>query len=102
MKEIVKLGQLLGSAEQRDAVHVAVMPCWSFGELLQPGQHVRLVSGEAGKWFASSALPHVGIVDPFLPHSVGIGQRFYVLLYPNTIESLRHEWRHKLIDGDAK
>ena len=98
MKEIVRLGQLLGSREQRDAIHVAVLPCETLGETLEPGQHVSIHHGCR----ASSSLPHIGIVDPFLTHSVGPKHRFYVMLYPNTITSLRHEWTHPAIDGEQR
>ena len=100
MKEIVRLGQLLGSAEQRDAVHVAVIPCVA-GIELQPGDHVGVFMGKNG-YIADPFVEAVGIVDPFLTHPVGPQHRFYVMLYPNTITSLRHEWTHPAIDGDAK
>lgn len=102
MREVVKLGQLLGSSEQRDAVHVAVLPCYT-DEMLEPGQDVGITietdDSSHREIRASCVTPHVGIVDPFLTHPVGPKHRFYVMLYPNTIESLRHEWRHPLIDG---
>ena len=101
MKEVVKLGQLLGSAEQRDAVHVALLPCRS-QFTLSPGAVVELYgSGPEldGDWFVGPAIKNkLGIVDPFLTHPVGPKHRFYVMLYPNTITSLRHEWTHPLID----
>lgn len=106
MKETVKLGQLLGSAEQRDAVHVAVLPCrCDDGMRLMPGQHVgilRIDSSTKDPVVGPVSDKHIGIVDPFLFQYVWDKMRFYVLLYPNTIESLRHEWRHKIIDGEAK
>lgn len=101
MKEIIKLGELLGSTEQRDAIHVAVIPCVTT-QILDPGQHVGIKVIGPNCYMADRDMPHVGIVDPFLAHPIGIKHRFYVLLYPNTIESLRHVWRHPIIDGDAK
>ena len=99
MKEVIKLGQLLGSKEQRDAVHVAVIPCEAIYEL-DPGEHVGLVRASKGDgWIADRGAKHIGVIDPFLTHSVGPKQRFYVILYPNTITSLRHQWTHPAIDG---
>lgn len=73
---------------QRDAVHIAVMPCIA-GESLEPGEHVGVSDGAA-----VSDAKHVGIVDPFLGEGVTRGQRFWLFMYPNTITSLRHEWTH--------
>ena len=102
MKEQVKLGKLLGSAEQRDAVHVAVIPVIA-AEVLMPGQQVDVFKHVSGEWMARSSYKTIGIVDPYLKHNVEPDKhRFYVLLYPNTVTSLRHEWQHPLIDGDGK
>lgn len=72
----VKLGELVGDGAGRDAVHVAIVPMRAL-RLLQPGE--RLTNG---------------IVDPFLTAPVEPGQRFYLLLFPGTVTSLRHVWEH--------
>ena len=86
------LGSIIGPAEKRDAIHLAVFPV-SAGELLQPGQHVQLdPDGE----LAYRALPNrgVGIVDPFLSGPVKADERFWLVVYPRQISSLRHVWEH--------
>lgn len=86
-----KLGILAPDGAQRDAIHIAVAPVTS-DERLYPGQSVSLVEGRTDK--VRNAAPFVGIVDPFLTAPVQPGDRFWLLLYPQTITSLRHEWTH--------
>ena len=88
MEPIKTIGKLLTEDEQRDAIHFAIAPVIA-AERLSPGQHVAVVAGEA-----VSNGDHLGIVDPFLSGPVFKGDRFWLLLYPNTITSLRHEWVH--------
>ncbi len=89
------LGFLLPNTwRSRDAVHVAIVPVEA-GEFLSAGQHVGIVGG-----LASSAAKHIGVVDPFLPdrpsagRAVCKGEFFWLMLYPGTVASLRHEWSH--------
>jgi hypothetical protein len=85
----VNLGELITGAECRDAIHIAVAPVVA-GEDLQPGQHVMLnADGRA----VSGSQP-IGVVDPYLHWPVEKDQRFWLLLNPRTITSLRHEWSH--------
>lgn len=75
----------------RDAVHLACFPAKTFDSLTGPGAHVGLL--EDGRISVFAAKP-IGIVDPFLPGLVVAGQEVLVLVYPRTIESLRHVWSH--------
>ncbi len=87
---LATLGTIIDETCGRDAIHLAVENVKA-GELLYPGQHVSLANGTA---FASVGGKRVGIVDPFLPGPVGTGQRFWLVVYPRQITSLRHVWEH--------
>jgi hypothetical protein len=91
------LGTLIKDKEVgRDAIHLACLPA-TCTETLSPGSHVGLRGGVASR----DLLPHVGIVDPFLMDRVWPGDRFLVVVYPRTIESLRHVWTHPDIPDDG-
>lgn len=70
------LGSAPAEGASRDAIHVAVIAVLADRKLM-PGQRME----------------H-GIVDPFLTTPVNAGERFWLVLFPNTITSLRHEWLH--------
>lgn len=82
------LGTIIDGAQKRDAIHLAVEPIVAVTSL-KPGQHVGLIPGGAGP----SENP-VGIVDPFLVDIVRPGERFWLVVYPRVINSLRHVWTH--------
>lgn len=88
----IKLGQLIEGLGERDAVHVALAPVIA-AQRLAPGQHVGLIQAHNTELVGVCSEP-IGIVDPFLDHSVERGQRFYVMLYPNTVTGMRHQWEH--------
>lgn len=75
------LGMIIGEAQARDAIHLAVEPVTA-AQQLYPGQHVGFVYGGVGP----CDLP-IGIVDPFLPGVVHQGQRFWLVVYPRQITS---------------
>lgn len=82
------LGFTITENEKRDAIHLAVEPVIAV-EKLHPGQHVGFVEGGVGV----SKTP-VGIVDPFIVGAIYPGQRFWLIVYPRQITSLRHVWTH--------
>jgi len=86
-----ELGKLITTDEERDAVHIAIVPVVA-SELLPPGQHVGLI-GPSRMTVGVSTNP-IGIVDPFLRKDVRKGEKFWLFLYPNTITSLKHNWTH--------
>lgn len=95
---LATLGTIIGPEEGRDAIHLAVFNAIA-GCFLTPGTHVVL---DEKKTTALPAKPGngVGIVDPFLLAPVEEGQRFWLIVYPRQITSLRHVWEHpKFPDG---
>jgi hypothetical protein len=84
------LGTIIGDGAGRDAIHLAVEPVVA-SERLLAGQDVYLLpDGRAAKGKDNA----VGIVDPFLRQSVKEGGKFWLVVYPRQITSLRHVWSH--------
>lgn len=96
------IGKMIEGRSERDAIHVAIIPVQA-AETLQPGQHIGFAEG-GWQVTATPKEPHklIGIVDPFLPSGAAVGQRFYMLLYPQTITGLRHNWSHPAISQDGQ
>jgi hypothetical protein len=91
MQSTPNLGELItDESAERDAIHIAVAPVIA-GDYLNPGQQVTL---DWNGYAVATSSDAIGVVDPYLPGSVKRGQRFWLMLYPNTITSLRHEWKH--------
>ena len=84
------LGEIHIRAEKRDAIHLAVEPVEA-GERLLPGQHITVVNGIATGTAIGQGM---GIVDPFLARPVKTGERFWFVMYPRMVRSLRHVWTH--------
>lgn len=82
------LGSIINETEKRDAIHLAVCPVVAQEKLL-PGDHVSADGLRRNKGVKS-----VGIVDPFLEIYVNPGERFWLVIYPREISSLRHVWSH--------
>ena len=91
------LGTIHAVVQHRDAIHLAVEPVIA-GEKLRPGMHIGLQNGVAFK--ADSHIKALGIVDPFLTKTVMMDEKFYLILFPRMITSLRHVWEHP--DFDTK
>jgi hypothetical protein len=73
----------------RDAIHLAVEPVIA-GQMLAPGAHVGIVNGRA----IIDAPKKLGIVDPFITGFIPDGSKFWLVVYPRQITSLRHVWSH--------
>lgn len=92
------LGKLVTEDYERDAVHVAVIPVEA-GEQMRAGTPVGVSDGKA-----VLDPPHVGVVDPFIGADVKIqkGDRFWLMMNPGTVLSLRHEWTHPAIPSKSR
>ena len=84
------LGMIITENEKRDAIHLAVEPVIA-GHDLQAGDHIKIVEGMAIKTMPTQG---IGIVDPFIDGYVQKGERFWLVVYPRKITSLRHVWTH--------
>jgi hypothetical protein len=84
------LGSIIDESQKRDAIHLAVEPVIA-GHDLKSGDHIKLVDGKAVKAMPTQGL---GIVDPFIDGNVTKGERFWLVVYPRKITSLRHVWTH--------
>lgn len=87
---LTTLGTIIGPGEKRDAIHLAVEPVVA-GESLAPGDHIDVKDGVATSTDVGAGL---GIVDPFLTKRVKKGERFWFVMYPRMVHSLRHVWTH--------
>lgn len=94
--DTLKIGQLITSEQNRDAIHMAIAPVIA-AEKLAPGDHVGLLPD--GR--ASEAVAHIGIIDPFLKKAVRAGDKCWLFLYPGSITSLRHEWAHPAFTAES-
>lgn len=76
----------------RDAIHLAVEPVVA-GSRLKAGERIKVEDGKAVPAEDDEA---IGIVDPFVDGVIRPGQRFWLVVLPRTITSLRHVWSHPL------
>lgn len=84
------LGTIHTKTEHRDAIHLAVEPVTA-GQDLDPGDHIDVRDGIASYAAVGKGL---GIVDPFLHRGPKKGQKFWFVMYPGRVHSLRHVWTH--------
>jgi hypothetical protein len=88
-KHEVHLGTIPSADSKRDAVHVAVVPVEA-GERLQPGDDICIIAGAAFR----GSIRAIGIADPFISGPIPKGSLFWLLLFPKTVENLRHDLDH--------
>lgn len=85
------LGMIHTKQEKRDAIHLAVEPVTA-AEALKPGQHI--VVDPAGNAYGVPPGHGLGIVDPFITGDILPGAKFWFVMYPRQVHSLRHVWSH--------
>ncbi len=85
------LGKLADPKADKDAIHVAIIPVTCSHVKVHPGEPLKVRSGAVDK---AGDEDWDGIVDPFLTRPVMPGERFYMLMKPGSITSLRHDWDH--------
>lgn len=94
---LAAMGTIHTTDMQRDAVHIAVVQMTA-AVSLQPGWRI----GRDARGLAVKAdeddIEAIGIVDPYLIDAVPTGSRFFMLLFPGTITSLKHLWTHPAFD----
>ena len=91
------LGTIINADQGRDAIHLAVEPIEA-ASFFNPGDHVAILDGKA---VHAQGRKGLGIVDPFLTSPIQPGQRFWLVVYPRQITSLRHVWSHPDFAEDA-
>lgn len=94
------LGMIIGPNEKRDAIHLAVEPVVA-SHWMNPGDHVRFVHGSKLSVEVVDRKDAIGMVDPFLHGEVEKGERFWLVVYPREITSLRHVWTHPAFEEEA-
>lgn len=91
MSSEAKLGSLIESTAERDAIHVAIAPVIA-DEAMLPGEKIGLVAPGSDHVVLNPF--GQGIVDPFLTRRVQPGERFFMALLPGTVTGMRHHWAH--------
>ena len=91
MSEALGLGEIIITEQQRDAIHIAVVPVRATTGL-RPGTPVELdKQGRARKTSIDKA---IGVIDPFLNMLPKSDDLVWLYLKPGSITSLRHDWTH--------
>jgi hypothetical protein len=92
------LGMIHTRDEKRDAIHLAVIPVEA-ARPIKPGQNIGINRDGKADYVGTDFL---GIADPFIKASmISEGERFWLVIYPRVITSLRHVWTHPAIPDEA-
>ncbi len=90
------LGMIHWKDEGRDAIHLAVEQVVA-SQYLLIGSRIGIINGiayPADKVVDGQTVPYHGIVDPFLTNCPKAGERFWFVMKPREVRSLRHVWEH--------
>lgn len=93
----LKLGQIIRGNQERDAIHIAVVPVIVGGVTLHAGCKFKIVGNEAVRALVDEA---VGVIDPYLKVALKKGDTVWGFLNPGSIKSLRHHWEHPAFPDD--
>jgi hypothetical protein len=93
---LATLGMIHTKEEKRDAIHLAVIQVTA-GANHSPGAPISSIDGIS--FYDRNGL---GIVDPFLEKNVREGERFWMIIKPRLITSLRHVWEHPAFDNETE
>ena len=69
---------------------------------MEPGQPINFVEGSKLSVEVVPLEDSIGIVDPFLSAEVNTGERFWLVVHPRQITSLRHVWTHPAFDDEEE
>lgn len=106
MDPIQSIGKKLIGGEQRDAIHIAIMPVVCGEDHLSAGDEVGLVYGTKNVVKRKNSIyghATLGVIDPFLGGDIESGMVrkgdvVWCFLKPGTITGLRHEWTRPDVD----
>jgi hypothetical protein len=105
MEPIKTIGQFLKGGEDRDCIHIAIMPAIAADGIYR-SQEVGLAYGTTDPFMAKYrgyGLDPIGIVDPFLKdYKVEKRTRIWVFLFPGSIVGLRHHLLARAVAGVHK
>jgi hypothetical protein len=105
--ERLGIGHRITGDQQRDAIHIAVLPVTFRGRETDwggatPGTWVKFAAGRTDAVIecAKDSKDAIGILDPFYTDDwyVRNGEKVWVYLTPCTITGLRHDWTHPALD----
>jgi hypothetical protein len=111
---IESIGKKLRGDEQRDAIHIAIMPVVSGEDYLSAGDEVALVYGTKNvvkRKDSTYGHQTLGVIDPFFgmgpnvdyeARTIHKGDTVWCFLRPGTITGLRHEWTRPDIDNQPQ
>lgn len=101
MDPVTSIGKVLNGNEERDAIHIAILPVIAGDDYMYAAEEVGFVYGSNSIVKSKPSvygLATVGIIDPFLKDSVKKGDRVWMFMLPGTITGLRHNWAHPAVD----
>lgn len=81
----------------RDAIHVAVVSLRSSADM-NPGQAVTWHEKGISVKPCSITDVEIGIVNPFIRGGVGRFENVWIMLFPNSVTGMTHNWSHPEFD----